>query len=381
MAKKSNTKYGSCQNSQCMNYGMSMPIPQDGNCPMCGQPLKAEDDDLDSGNLDSGLDDGMSGDMGFDVGGGNNDKDKDKKKKLIAIIAGVLAVLGVVGGAAWALLGGKAKPEKVTLDKQTIELTVGESASLQATVTPAEAAAEAIFIWKTDGEVVTVNGGQINAQQEGRTTVTVAIEGAEDVSATCTVNVKPAPVPDVDVETLSAAETAIELTVDSTKQLTVTKTPAEADEAIAWTSSAENIATVDAETGLVTAKTEGVAVITAKTSRTGKSVAVAVTVKKAAVKDGGGTGGGKGGGKGGGGGTVNLGYGIYEGPTKGGKANGIGGTIRFTRTYSIDLKKATGETVEVNAGDRMINVKMENNRIIQGQLKRADGSQKWIIIG
>ena len=87
------------------------------------------------------------------------------------------------------------------------------------------------------------------------------------------------------------------------------------------------------------------------------------------------------GGKGGGGGTVNLGYGIYEGPTKGGKANGIGGTIRFTRTYSIDLKKATGETVEVNAGDRMINVKMENNRIIQGQLKRADGSQKWIIIG
>lgn len=84
---------------------------------------------------------------------------------------------------------------------------------------------------------------------------------------------------------------------------------------------------------------------------------------------------------GGGSGKVNLGYGTYEGPTKGGQAHGVGGTIKFTRSYSIDLKKASGETVEVSAGDVLYNVKMENGRLIQGQLKRADGSQRWIIIG
>ena len=91
--------------------------------------------------------------------------------------------------------------------------------------------------------------------------------------------------------------------------------------------------------------------------------------------------GGKGGGEGTTSGKVNLPYGVYDGPIKSGKAHGIGGTIRFTRNYSIDLKKASGEMLEVETGDRMINVKMDNNRLIQGQLKRKDGTEKWIIIG
>lgn len=80
-------------------------------------------------------------------------------------------------------------------------------------------------------------------------------------------------------------------------------------------------------------------------------------------------------------GKVNLGYGIYEGPRKNYKADGFGGEIRFTRVYSIDLKKYSGETIEVEPGDRMINVKMENNRIRTGLLKRSDGSQRLINIG
>lgn len=80
-------------------------------------------------------------------------------------------------------------------------------------------------------------------------------------------------------------------------------------------------------------------------------------------------------------GTSNLGYGVYEGPKENGKPSGMGGQIRFTRSYTIDLKKASGETVDVNPGDVMINVKMKDGRLIQGQLKRTDGSQRWIIIG
>jgi hypothetical protein len=80
-------------------------------------------------------------------------------------------------------------------------------------------------------------------------------------------------------------------------------------------------------------------------------------------------------------GKASVGFGTYEGPLKGGKPHGVGGTIRVSRSYSIDLKKANGQTVEVGPGDVLNSVKMENGRFIQGQLKRADGSQRWIIIG
>ena len=80
-------------------------------------------------------------------------------------------------------------------------------------------------------------------------------------------------------------------------------------------------------------------------------------------------------------GSLNLGYGTYEGPINNGEAHGLGGTITFTIPYTIDLKNANGDVVEVGPGDQLINVKMNNGRIIQGLLKRADGSQRWIIIG
>lgn len=80
-------------------------------------------------------------------------------------------------------------------------------------------------------------------------------------------------------------------------------------------------------------------------------------------------------------GKVSLGYGTYEGPVKSGQPHGMGGTIRISSTYSIDLKKASGEMLQVNPGDIITSVKMENGRLIQGQLKRTDGTERWIIIG
>lgn len=328
MATKSETKYGSCQNSGCMNYGISSIIPADGNCPMCHQPMKAESDDISGGDDINGLDDGLS------------DGGKKKKNNLNAIIiAAIVAALCILGVVLYLMLGGKAKPEGVTLNKQVIELVVGESESIQATVTPAEAAAEAILQWQADGNAVTVNGGVVTAQEEGTATVTVQVEGAEGVKAFCVINVKPAPEPDVDVETLTAAEATTELFVDSTKQLAVTMTPANSDEEIEWSSSDENIAIVDAATGFVTAKGEGVAVVTAKTSRTGKTAAIAVTVKKPEAKKEGGDKAGKGTGSGNGGngsGSISVleGNGTYTGGISGGKPHG-NGVIRIKRSFYV----------------------------------------------
>ena len=106
-------------------------------CPECGEPLE---------------------EVKETVAPPKDDEEEKKKRRIIAIIVVVLAALGIGGGIAYALLGGKAKPEGVTLNKQVIELVVGESESIQATVTPVEAAAEAILQWQADGNAVTVNG-------------------------------------------------------------------------------------------------------------------------------------------------------------------------------------------------------------------------------
>lgn len=163
----------------------------------------------------------------------------------------------------------------------------------------------------------------------------------------------------VDIKQLSIKDAKdFTLAPGATKTLTYIAEPKENDEEPEWESSNPSVATVT-EDGVVKAVAEGKATITIKASSV--SATVNVEVKKSN--------------------NVNLGYGIYEGPTKNGKAHGIGGLIRFTRSYSIDLKKASGETVEVFSGDKLVNVKMDNNRIIQGLLKRTDGSQRWIIIG
>lgn len=80
-------------------------------------------------------------------------------------------------------------------------------------------------------------------------------------------------------------------------------------------------------------------------------------------------------------GELNLGYSIYNGPISNGKAHGSGGTLRFTRSYTIDLKQLSGEQVEVNSGDRMVDVTMNNNRLISGLLKMRNGDTRWINIG
>ena len=80
-------------------------------------------------------------------------------------------------------------------------------------------------------------------------------------------------------------------------------------------------------------------------------------------------------------GELNLGYSIYNGPISNGKAHGSGGTLRFTRSYTIDLKQLSGEQVEVNSGDRMVDVTMKNNRLISGLLKMQNGDTRWINIG
>ena len=75
---------------------------------------------------------------------------------------------------------------------------------------------------------------------------------------------------------------------------------------------------------------------------------------------------------------ASLKCGKYEGPMSGGKPNGIGGTITVTRSYSIDLKDGSGNSVSIEAGDRISNTKFKNGVLQQGQLIRSNGERKFL---
>lgn len=76
--------------------------------------------------------------------------------------------------------------------------------------------------------------------------------------------------------------------------------------------------------------------------------------------------------------TYNMGWGTYDGPMSGGVPHGFGGSITVRGSHTIDLKKASGETVQVSRGDVIMNVKMENGRLRQGEIHFADGTRKFI---
>lgn len=143
-----------------------------------------------------------------------------------------------------------------------------------------------------------------------------------------------------------------------TKQLTATIAPEKHDESLAWSSDKEDVATVD-PSGLVTAKKAGTATILLTADKSAKQAQVTVKVIPVDNTDDSS--------------RQNLGWGIYEGP-----ANGFGGTITVTSTHTIDLKKASGETVIVNRGDKIVGVKMDNGRLRQGEIHFADGTRKYL---
>lgn len=79
--------------------------------------------------------------------------------------------------------------KKITLDKSTMSLKVGESGDLTATVAPMEA--QAYIDWSSDntGVAMVDEKGHVVAAAAGTATITAAAKGNSDCKATCTVTV------------------------------------------------------------------------------------------------------------------------------------------------------------------------------------------------
>ena len=163
----------------------------------------------------------------------------------------------------------------VEIDATELELEVGGTAVLTATVLPEDATDKTVTWTSSAPDIASVDeNGTISGLSAGNAVVTVTTtDGGK--TAECKVQVSPANVPVTGVE-LDATE--LELEVGGTAVLTATVLPENAtDKTVTWTSSAPDIASVD-ENGTISGLSAGNAVITVTTTDGGKTAECKITV-------------------------------------------------------------------------------------------------------
>ena len=175
--------------------------------------------------------------------------------------------------------------EGVALNMQNVTLEVGETTSLQATITPDNATNKNVTWTSENKEIASVSDGIVTAIKSGETTITVTTQDGEK-TATCEVTVlqseEPEPEPEPEPEeipvegvTLNIQNTT--LNIGETTTLVATITPNDAtNKNITWTSENEDIATVN--NGLVTAIGPGETTITVTTQDGKKTATCKITV-------------------------------------------------------------------------------------------------------
>ena len=166
----------------------------------------------------------------------------------------------------------------VTLNRETLSLILGETATLTATVHPENAANKNVSWTSSNAGVASVDAsGKVSAQSVGTAKITVTTEDGGK-TASCSVTVSP-----IAVTGISLNKTTMSLLIGGTEKLTATVSPSNAtNKNVSWTSSNMNIATVDSN-GNVSAIKDGTVVITATTEDGGKKATCSVTVNPIAV--------------------------------------------------------------------------------------------------
>ena len=163
----------------------------------------------------------------------------------------------------------------ISLSKSTLELTIGDQASLDATITPDNATNKNI-IWSSDNDsVATVTpDGIVEAISVGNTFIMASSED-RGVSAKCEITVKEKA---ISVTGIALNNTSLSLSEGEEFTLVATVTPDSAtNKEVTWTSDNEAVATVSAD-GVVRAIKAGSANVTVTTVDQGKTASCAITV-------------------------------------------------------------------------------------------------------
>lgn len=163
--------------------------------------------------------------------------------------------------------------QSVTLSKSTLDLTVGDSFSLTASISPSNATNKAVTWSSSNSSIASVDSsGRVTAKGNGTATITVKSAANASISDTCTVTVT------TPTSGVTVTPESVSLNTGQTHQLTATVSPATAsNKNVTWSTSSGNVATVNSS-GLVTAVGNGTAIITARTASGGYTDTCTVTV-------------------------------------------------------------------------------------------------------
>ena len=168
---------------------------------------------------------------------------------------------------------------KVTLSKSNLTLDKGKTAKLTIKIEPTNATNKEITI-KSNNSNASVSKTKVTAGSNGTAEVTITAKKAGEATITATSGGKSANCKakiNAVVELISLSEKNISLEVGKTRQIKATITPSNVvNKKISWTSSDSKVVTVD-QNGNITARGEGTAKVTAKSSN-GKTTTATVKV-------------------------------------------------------------------------------------------------------
>lgn len=151
---------------------------------------------------------------------------------------------------------------------------------------------------------------------------------------------------------IDVAPATVSDTVGKTVALSATVSPVDAR--IAWASSDDKVATVDSN-GVVTLLKQGEVTITGALNDSVNAISKITVVEKKAET------------------TPNEPKNVL-----GGAASISGSTITFHRGYSLDLHTFDGERLYISRGDRIIEAKIQNGRLMSGILVTTTGEERYL---
>ncbi len=164
--------------------------------------------------------------------------------------------------------------ESVSLDKTSLELVIGDSTSLVASILPENTTDKTLTWTSSNTKIATVENGKVTAVAKGTAEITVRTTNGKTATAKLTVK----DIPPVEAESITLNKTNVTIEEGTEVGLEATITPSNAtNKTVTWTSNNTSVATVN--NGKVVGVSEGTAEITVTTTN-GKTATATVTVTK-----------------------------------------------------------------------------------------------------
>lgn len=163
----------------------------------------------------------------------------------------------------------------IDLNPSTLSVKIGETGQLNYGILPSNATNKGVKWRSAEPGIASVSNGTVKGEAVGTTTIFIKTnDGGFEKSCEVTVTNDP-----VAVESVSVSPSTLSLKIDNNSTLSATVNPGNAtNKKVTWSSSNTSVATVDENTGEVTAKVIGEATITATTDDGGFESTCVVTV-------------------------------------------------------------------------------------------------------